>query len=208
MSDEISVPRSVIRPDLIRLAAEQLERSNPEGAAVLMELAAEQETAIELARIAPSRRPSSGENLTAEECAKIADTVVAREEELASKDTGPSIELHALRVARYGTAKQIAEGIRALSPPTGKGEFRAMLSASPRTVTVEGVAMVLYECEAERGRIANEIMSKATGKEITGCSMEPWEECKDTFLGDARAVLSHLGCDDTAEQRGQNATRP
>jgi hypothetical protein len=61
----------------------------------------------------------------------------------------------------------------------------------PASLT-ENVARVLYECERKRGEIANSVMSAATGREITGCTMEPWEECKDTFLSDARAVLSAL----------------
>lgn len=57
------------------------------------------------------------------------------------------------------------------------------------TELAEKIARVLYERERERGEHANFLLSDATGKVITGCAIEPWEECKDTFLSDARAII-------------------
>lgn len=68
----------------------------------------------------------------------------------------------------------------------------AALLSSPR-VSVPGreeIARVLYERERQRGEHANAVLSQATGKTITGCSIEPWEECAEAFLGDADAVLA------------------
>lgn len=57
---------------------------------------------------------------------------------------------------------------------------------------LERLAFVLYGQERDRGDRANSLLSGAAGKPITGCSIEPWDECKDVFIADARALLTEL----------------
>lgn len=56
---------------------------------------------------------------------------------------------------------------------------------------IEAVARVLYAQEKARSDHADAVLSAAKGRPIT-LHMEPWDECKDTFLGDARAALAAM----------------
>jgi hypothetical protein len=53
---------------------------------------------------------------------------------------------------------------------------------------IEAAARALYECEKERANHCERILTRAAGKPIVD-HMEPWEECRDCYLGDARAAL-------------------
>jgi len=55
---------------------------------------------------------------------------------------------------------------------------------------VDLVAHVLHDCEMERGEHCNALLSKASGKDIRGASVEPFEEHADsTWRPDARRAL-------------------
>jgi hypothetical protein len=72
--------------------------------------------------------------------------------------------------------------------------YKNMMAVAPAPPPMgeEEIARVLYECERKRGELAREVMSKASGKDCAGILIDPWEECKDTFLSDARAVIAHI----------------
>lgn len=53
----------------------------------------------------------------------------------------------------------------------------------------ERIARALYEREKARAERAVKVMSRAAGRPVTGMAMEPWEECRDVYLGDADTVL-------------------
>lgn len=58
--------------------------------------------------------------------------------------------------------------------------------------TRERIARVLYECEKRRGTHSDSVVKSAFPRASDALLMEPWEECKDTFLSDADAVLAVL----------------
>lgn len=53
---------------------------------------------------------------------------------------------------------------------------------------IEAAARALYECEKARDLHCAAVLSKAKGTPIKPM-MEPWEECRECYLGDARAAL-------------------
>jgi len=53
---------------------------------------------------------------------------------------------------------------------------------------LEAAARALYECEKERSRLCSTVLTRAMGKTIDD-HMEPWEECREIYLADARAAL-------------------
>ena len=61
------------------------------------------------------------------------------------------------------------------------------------TPTREQIGRILYECEKKRGQHADAVMKGISPKASDALLMEPWEECKDSFLSDADAVLSLFG---------------
>ncbi len=54
---------------------------------------------------------------------------------------------------------------------------------------VEAVARALYACEKGRSDRCDAMISAAAGKTVK-VGMEPWEECWQTFHGDARAAIA------------------
>lgn len=73
---------------------------------------------------------------------------------------------------------------------------------------VERVARKLYEREYERANHCGMVLSEIAGKRIID-RMEAWEDCKATFLGDAKAVIELLSAP-TAKPSlvgGENAQR-
>lgn len=56
----------------------------------------------------------------------------------------------------------------------------------------ERIARAMYEREKARAENATEVLSGAAGRPVNGMAMEPWEECRDTYLGDADAVLEAM----------------
>lgn len=73
----------------------------------------------------------------------------------------------------------------------------AIAAGMPRRVSAmpsrEQIGRALYECEKKRGEHADAVMKGISAKASDALLMEPWEECKDSFLGDADAVLSLFG---------------
>ena len=61
---------------------------------------------------------------------------------------------------------------------------------------LEAAARALYECERQRAAHCGAVLSRAAGKQIVDY-MEPWEECCDIYIADARAALEaatdHMG---------------
>lgn len=57
------------------------------------------------------------------------------------------------------------------------------------TPTREQIGRILYECEKKRGEHADAVMKGILPRASDALLMEPWEECKDSFLSDADAVL-------------------
>lgn len=55
----------------------------------------------------------------------------------------------------------------------------------------EHIGSVLYEREKERGERAASVV-RAAGDNGRAIEMEPWDECKEMFLGDADAVIAML----------------
>jgi hypothetical protein len=53
---------------------------------------------------------------------------------------------------------------------------------------MEAAARALYECERQRANHCDAVLSRAFGKPVKD-HMEPWDECKEFYLGDARAAL-------------------
>jgi len=54
---------------------------------------------------------------------------------------------------------------------------------------VNAAARVLYECEKRRATHADSVIKAVAPNASDALLMEPWDECKDTFLADARALL-------------------
>lgn len=61
---------------------------------------------------------------------------------------------------------------------------------------IEATAKALYECEKRRSQVCAEVLSRAAGRPIED-KMEPWEEARETYMGDARvaleAAVAHMG---------------
>lgn len=53
---------------------------------------------------------------------------------------------------------------------------------------IEAAARALYERERERANHCSDILTIAAGKPVKD-HMEPWEECREFYLGDARAAM-------------------
>lgn len=53
---------------------------------------------------------------------------------------------------------------------------------------IEATARALYECERQRAMTCEAVLSKAAGKPVKD-TMEPWEDCRDIYISDARAAL-------------------
>lgn len=53
---------------------------------------------------------------------------------------------------------------------------------------IEAAAKALYDQEKSRAELCELIFSKASGKPVKDM-MEPWEEARDLYMGDARAAL-------------------
>lgn len=53
---------------------------------------------------------------------------------------------------------------------------------------IEAAARALYDREKERAALCSDVFSLASGRPVED-RMEPWEECRDVYLGDARAAL-------------------
>jgi hypothetical protein len=54
---------------------------------------------------------------------------------------------------------------------------------------VTAVALALYECEKRRADKCDRVIAAARGVPQVKPTMEPWEECAEIFLGDARAAI-------------------
>jgi len=74
-------------------------------------------------------------------------------------------------------------------------EALTALRSSVSAGSVESIARILYECEKRRADHADKVMG------LTRSTMEPWEECKDTFLSDAAAVLAALSPTGTGSEQ-------
>jgi hypothetical protein len=57
---------------------------------------------------------------------------------------------------------------------------------------VERAARALYECEKYRATHADEVIKSALPHASGALLMDPWEECKDVFLSDARAAIAAM----------------
>lgn len=57
---------------------------------------------------------------------------------------------------------------------------------------VKRVARALYEQEKGRAERAFDLLSEASGVACNAVLMEPWEECSEAFLNDARAAIEAM----------------
>lgn len=55
---------------------------------------------------------------------------------------------------------------------------------------VDAVALALYECEKRRADNMDRVIAAARGVPTVRPTMDPWEECAEIFLGDARVAIN------------------
>lgn len=89
-----------------------------------------------------------------------------------------------------GSPLSFGENGAAIAKTLARAAITAAVPHLSPTMGREQIARVLYDCERKRADHTQRFMQQLSGKECPGAAMEPWEECKDSFLSDADAILS------------------